>query len=52
LLDLVYTAKAFSGMLGKMEMGRFGKDEPIIFLHPGVLSDLFVFDANKLGMNF
>ena len=41
LLDPVYTAKAFAGILGEIEKGRFGKDEPVIFLHTGGLPALF-----------
>jgi 1-aminocyclopropane-1-carboxylate deaminase/D-cysteine desulfhydrase-like pyridoxal-dependent ACC family enzyme len=43
LLDPVYTAKAFAGMLGEIEKGQFGKTEPIIFLHTGGLPALFAF---------
>lgn len=43
LLDPVYTAKALAGMLGEIEQGRFGKNEPIIFLHTGGLPALFAF---------
>lgn len=41
LLDPVYTAKAFAGMLGEMEQGRFGRNDPVIFLHTGGLPVLF-----------
>jgi 1-aminocyclopropane-1-carboxylate deaminase/D-cysteine desulfhydrase-like pyridoxal-dependent ACC family enzyme len=43
LLDPVYTAKAFAGLLG--EAARFGRDEPVVFLHTGGLPALFAFDA-------
>jgi D-cysteine desulfhydrase len=43
LLDPVYTAKAFAGLLGEVEKGRLGKNEPIIFLHTGGLPALFAF---------
>jgi L-cysteate sulfo-lyase len=43
LLDPVYTAKAFAGMLGEVEKGQLGKDEPVIFLHTGGLPALFAF---------
>jgi D-cysteine desulfhydrase family pyridoxal phosphate-dependent enzyme len=43
LLDPVYTAKAFAGLLGEVEKGHLGKDEPIIFLHTGGLPALFAF---------
>jgi L-cysteate sulfo-lyase len=39
LLDPVYTAKAFAGLLG--ETARFGRGEPVIFLHTGGLPALF-----------
>lgn len=47
LLDPVYTAKAFAGLLGEMEKGRFGKDDPLVFLHTGGLPALFAFDADE-----
>jgi D-cysteine desulfhydrase family pyridoxal phosphate-dependent enzyme len=43
LLDPVYTAKAFAGMLSEIEKGRFNQDEPVIFLHTGGLPALFAF---------
>jgi D-cysteine desulfhydrase len=43
LLDPVYTAKAFAGMLGEIEKGHLGKNAPIIFLHTGGLPALFAF---------
>ena len=42
LLDPVYTAKAFAGLLG--EAARFGRDEPVVFLHTGGLPALFALD--------
>ncbi|MEW6404828.1 MAG: D-cysteine desulfhydrase family protein [Chloroflexota bacterium] len=45
LLDPVYTAKAFAGMLGEIQKGRFGKNDPIIFLHTGGLPALFMSEA-------
>jgi L-cysteate sulfo-lyase len=39
LLDPVYTAKAFAGLLG--ETTRFGRDDPVVFLHTGGLPALF-----------
>jgi D-cysteine desulfhydrase family pyridoxal phosphate-dependent enzyme len=41
LLDPVYTAKAFAGMLDLAESGKLGRDEPLIFLHTGGLPALF-----------
>ena len=39
LLDPVYTAKAFAGLLG--ETTRFAPGEPVVFLHTGGLPALF-----------
>jgi len=39
LLDPVYTAKAFAGLLG--EVARVGRGEPVVFLHTGGLPALF-----------
>lgn len=44
LLDPVYTAKAFAGMLDLAERGEIGSGEPLIFLHTGGLPALFAFD--------
>jgi D-cysteine desulfhydrase len=41
LLDPVYTAKAFGGLLDLAARSGFGTDEPIIFLHTGGLPALF-----------
>lgn len=49
LLDPVYTSKAFAGLLGEIENGRFGRDEPLIFLHTGGLPALFAFSENSLA---
>jgi D-cysteine desulfhydrase len=43
LLDPVYTAKAFAGLLGELEKGQLGKNEALIFLHTGGLPALFAF---------
>ncbi len=48
LLDPVYTAKAFAGMLAEIEAGRFGKHDPLIFLHTGGLPALFAFPGGLL----
>jgi D-cysteine desulfhydrase len=40
LLDPVYTAKAFAGLLGEAA-SRFGAGEPVVFLHTGGLPALF-----------
>jgi len=39
LLNAVYTAKAFAGLLG--EATRLGSDEPAVFLHTGGVPALF-----------
>jgi len=63
LLDPVYTAKAFAGLLDLAEGGvdcgsaatlgsqrqpRLGSDEPLIFLHTGGLPALFAFDGQEI----
>ncbi|HWQ12109.1 MAG TPA: hypothetical protein VNL77_04880, partial [Roseiflexaceae bacterium] len=42
LLDPLYTAKAFAGMLDLAERGLLGRHEPLIFLHTGGAPALFV----------
>jgi len=41
LLDPVYTAKAFAGLLDLVHRGQLGTDEPVIFIHTGGLPALF-----------
>jgi L-cysteate sulfo-lyase len=41
LLDPVYTAKAFAGLLDLLEQGQLGDKEPVIFLHTGGQPALF-----------
>ncbi|HXY38210.1 MAG TPA: pyridoxal-phosphate dependent enzyme [Vicinamibacteria bacterium] len=41
LLDPVYTAKAFAGLLGEAAGGRFGPHAPVVFVHTGGLPALF-----------
>ena len=41
LLDPVYSAKAFAGLLGEAERGRFGPAAPVVFLHTGGVPALF-----------
>ena len=48
LLDPVYTAKAFAGMLDLARKGCFPPEEPLIFLHTGGLPALFAFQDNEL----
>jgi len=45
LLDPVYTAKAFAGLLDLAEKGALGQKEPIIFLHTGGLPAIFAFNG-------
>lgn len=47
LLDPVYTAKAFAGMLGEIEQGHLGQNDPVIFLHTGGLPALFAFPGKN-----
>lgn len=49
LLDPVYTAKAFAGMLDLIRCGELGRKEPIIFLHTGGLPALFAFEEQALS---
>ncbi len=48
LLDPVYTAKAFAGLLDLLAHGSIGGDGPIIFLHTGGLPGIFAFDYHAL----
>ena len=41
VLDPVYTAKAYAGLLDMMEQGALGKAEPVIFCTPGACPLLF-----------
>ena len=41
LLDPVYTAKAFAGLLDLARRGQLGANEPVIFIHTGGLPALF-----------
>jgi D-cysteine desulfhydrase family pyridoxal phosphate-dependent enzyme len=41
LLDPVYTAKAFAGMLADVRDGRYSRDDAILFLHTGGVPALF-----------
>jgi D-cysteine desulfhydrase len=43
LLDPVYTAKAFAGLLDLVERGEIAAGKPLIFLHTGGLPGLFAF---------
>jgi len=48
LLDPVYTAKAFAGMLGEIKKDRLPKDAPVVFLHTGGVPALFAFPGEEL----
>ncbi len=50
LLDPVYTAKAFAGMLREIEKDHLGKNKPLIFLHTGGIPALFAFNTKELGL--
>ncbi|RKY12696.1 MAG: hypothetical protein DRP82_06485 [Planctomycetota bacterium] len=41
LLDLVYTAKAASGLVGLLERGEFRQGDRVLFIHTGGLPSLF-----------
>jgi D-cysteine desulfhydrase family pyridoxal phosphate-dependent enzyme len=49
LLDPVYTAKAFAGLLDQVEKQHIGQDEALIFLHTGGLPALFAFKRVELA---
>jgi len=49
LLDPVYTAKAFAGLLDLSRQNKLGSDKPLIFLHTGGLPALFAFEEGRLG---
>ena len=42
VLDPVYSAKGFSGLLGLDANGAFSADSNIVFIHTGGLPSLFV----------
>jgi D-cysteine desulfhydrase family pyridoxal phosphate-dependent enzyme len=48
LLDPVYTAKAFAGLLDLVSKGEIGRSRPVIFLHTGGLPGIFAFGGNLL----
>ena len=41
ILDPVYTAKAFGGLIGEIEAGRIKRDDLIVFVHTGGSPALF-----------
>ncbi len=48
LLDPVYSAKAFAGLLDLRHQGHFQPDEHLIFLHTGGLPGLWAFPAGQI----
>jgi 1-aminocyclopropane-1-carboxylate deaminase/D-cysteine desulfhydrase-like pyridoxal-dependent ACC family enzyme len=49
LLDPVYTAKAFAGLLDLSKQGKIGPDNPpIIFLHTGGIPAMFAFEEGQI----
>lgn len=48
VLDPVYTAKAFAGMLAEIEKGRFASCRDIVFLHTGGIFGVFA-QRDKFG---
>lgn len=48
LVDPIYTAKAFAGLLDLVEKGEIGHSEPVIFLHTGGLPAVFAFQEKEL----
>jgi 1-aminocyclopropane-1-carboxylate deaminase/D-cysteine desulfhydrase-like pyridoxal-dependent ACC family enzyme len=41
VLDPVYTAKAFGGLIGEVEKGRVRRDDLVVFVHTGGTPALF-----------
>ena len=41
LLDPVYTAKAFGGLIGEIELGRVKRSDSVVFIHTGGTPALF-----------
>lgn len=52
LLDPVYTAKGFAGMVAELRSGRLDPDVPLVFLHTGGLPALFAYgdEAGAAGV--
>lgn len=49
LLDPVYTGKAMAGLIGLVRLGRFKKDENVLFVHTGGSPALYVYMDTLLG---
>ena len=41
ILDPVYTAKAFGGLIGEIEAGRIKHEDLVVFVHTGGMPALF-----------
>lgn len=50
MLDPVYTAKAFAGLLGLARDGVFTPGQKVLFLHTGGVPALFAYGAGALGL--
>jgi D-cysteine desulfhydrase family pyridoxal phosphate-dependent enzyme len=48
LLDPVYTAKAFSGLLDLLRQEKLDQEKPVIFIHTGGIPALFAFSGSEL----
>lgn len=47
LLDPIYTAKAFAGLLDQVKSGKIAGETPLIFLHTGGIPGFFAFDETQ-----
>ena len=43
LLDPVYSGKGMAGLIDLIRLGKFGKDENVVFLHTGGSAGLFAY---------
>jgi L-cysteate sulfo-lyase len=48
ILDPIYTAKAFAGLIDLLEHGALGDDQPVIFLHTGGAPAIFAIDPDLI----
>ena len=49
ILDPVYTAKAFAGMIDHIRQARWSRDQTIVFVHTGGTPGLFAYAEEVLG---
>lgn len=49
LLDPVYTGKAMAGLIGLVRLGRFKKDDNVLFVHTGGSPALYAYIDTLLG---